>query len=353
LGGALLASPFAISSIQFGEHASRIPTGVDEVGLSRLTVSANTSAPDVLLDFRVARTPSVLFPRDVDDPSFASVDRTESKRAHQARGANTASVYESDARGFRSERLSRHLPLQRKAAEVTRDLATRVASSSREENEAASGQPILEYTTAAMGLVESVVLNADGMSEVTILGQTFSARWDDVSVHMGEYAVAAGHANGELAFLMPLEESYVPGASTVWVAGSVSAVDNAVGSFSIGQTSFDYTALLARNPALAPDVGDVVDMYGVQPAQGGSVLLSIDGSNLLSIDGSNGRSIDGSNGRSIDGSNGRSIDGSDGRSIDGSNGRSIDGSNSRSIDGSNSRSIDGSNSRSIDGSNRR
>jgi hypothetical protein len=212
-----------------------------------------------------------------------------------------------------------------------------------------STQPIFDYTLAAMGLVDSVVMKADGMAAVTILGQTFGAHWDQVSVRVGDYAVAASGADGQLAMLMPLQESYVPGASPVWVAGEVSAVQNDIGVFSVGNAAFNYTALLARNPTLVPDVGDAVDMYGVQPVVGGSILLGITGGDARGITGGDARGITGGDGRGITGGDGRGITGGDARGITGGDGRGITGGDARGITGGDARGITGGDARGITG----
>jgi hypothetical protein len=192
LGGALLASPFAISSLQFGDDATPIPDGVDRVAMSPVTVSANTSAPVVLPDFRTGRDASLMSEALIQKRGVSHPDRRESRRASQTGDAHTGSVYEQDSRGLRGVSPSRNAAHRFDAVSITRSVATRVASRDEKYDAATSSQSILEYTTAAMGPVESVVLNADGTAQLTILGQTFSAPRNDVSVQTGEYAVAAG-----------------------------------------------------------------------------------------------------------------------------------------------------------------
>jgi hypothetical protein len=143
-----------------------------------------------------------------------------------------------------------------------------------------AGAAKAEYTSAAMGPVETLALKPNGTTEITVLGQTYSGNSVDANVSVGDYVIAASQENGELSLLMPIPESYVPGSSTVWVAGTIAAVEGDVGQFSVGTASFDYTALLSQDPSLTPEVGDVIDAYGVQPAVGGSVLLGIHGSGV-------------------------------------------------------------------------
>jgi hypothetical protein len=272
-----------------------------------------------------------------------------------AAGAKNDRVHDRDVRAIDLDRLVKRARLAAardsravEAATVSGDsnVATRVAVEGAEE--AVSDAPVVAYAAAAMGVVESVVLDVDSKA-VTILGQTFVGVSGEALVSVGDYVVAASDDTGQLALLMPIEDSYVPGASTVWVAGTVGAVDNDIGTFSIGNTSFDYTALLVRNPALSPGVGDVVDMFGVQPVIGGRVLLSITGGDVRGITGGDARGITGGDARGITGGDARGITGGDARGITGGDARGITGGDARGITGGDARGITGGDARGITG----
>jgi hypothetical protein len=136
----------------------------------------------------------------------------------------------------------------------------------------------LVYTSAAMGPIESIAQNTNGSSTITILGQSFVSWLEGTPAGVGDYVLAGSHENGELAVLMPIGESYVPGASSVWLVGAVDAVSAPIAQFSVGSISVDYSALLSADPTLAPQSGDMIDVFGLQPAPGGSLVLGIHGS---------------------------------------------------------------------------
>jgi hypothetical protein len=126
-----------------------------------------------------------------------------------------------------------------------------------------------------MGPVETLAVRPDGTAELTVLGQQFIGRLANIDVSVGQYVLAASHEGGELAILMPMDVAYVPGASTVWLTGTVEVVDQDVGQVSVGGVSLDYTAVLSRHPTLSLEVGDVIDVSGIQPAPGGSVIVNL------------------------------------------------------------------------------
>jgi hypothetical protein len=142
-----------------------------------------------------------------------------------------------------------------------------------------------------MGPVEAIQTSSDGnTTEIIVLGQTFIAN-AEVDVVVGDYVLAGSRENGELAVLVALGESYVPGSSAVWVVGTIDGVIAPLAQFSVGGATFDYSPLLSLDPSLALESGDVVDFHGIQPAPGGSVILGIHGSDnrLRGIHGSDNR----------------------------------------------------------------
>jgi hypothetical protein len=128
-----------------------------------------------------------------------------------------------------------------------------------------------------MGPVELVSVDENG-GALVILGQTFSGDATDVSmVSVGDYVLAAGIEVGSLDVLIPIGETYVPGASEVRLSGPITDTDPATASLNVGNTVFDYSEHLVLEPAYSPAVGDVIDIVGIQPIPSGSVLLGISG----------------------------------------------------------------------------
>ena len=75
---------------------------------------------------------------------------------------------------------------------------------------------------------------------------------------------------------------YIPGASTVLTKGVVTATHPAVGTLSIGSALVDYTALLSDRDVSAVAVGDTVEIAGIQPVAGGTIIANIvEGQNVV------------------------------------------------------------------------
>jgi hypothetical protein len=326
----LIASPLAISSIRFANDGPQAGPEVQANlgGTSAGSLHALPTAEAAASTEATAQRPSPPLARD-DTRVATSAASNRRELVKDRRDTNALQISIDSAASRAPESLNYRGKLSAGESAVNARSNTHHTSGFSGNDQDSTEAPLFDYQTAAMGPVEALALNADGTVALTILGQTFAANSDDVSVAIGDYAVFATDESGELAMLMPVQGSYIPGASPVWVAGTVGTVDNALGQFSVGNASFDYTAMLVENPTLTPSVGDAVDMFGVQPVMGGRVLLGISGSDGRGISGSDGRGISGSDGRGISGSDGRGISGSDGRGISGSDGRGISGSDGR------------------------
>ena len=202
---------------------------------------------------------------------------------------------------------------------------------------------------------------------VNILGQEFDIAdlgiaTTDLTMFVGRsaYIEAESAPDGYSATRLEVYDEFaVPGATSVYVQGSLNEVSSDVGRVHIAGLEIDVTNVPSGSSL---ETGTSFAIPGIQPIPGGLILgqelpmmdanlvAALSTSKVASISGSSGRSISGSSGRSISGSSGRSISGSSGRSISGSSGRSISGSSGRSISGSSGRSISGSSGRSISGS---
>jgi hypothetical protein len=125
-----------------------------------------------------------------------------------------------------------------------------------------------------MGPVEEMVVSNNGGLELIVMGQSFVATQDvSEGIGIGDYVVAAGVAAGALDVLIPLGETYVPGASEVRVIGVVSDVQEPLAQLSIGGAVYDYSGRLVTDPAYTPSEGDLIDIAGVQPDFRGIIIL--------------------------------------------------------------------------------
>jgi hypothetical protein len=68
-------------------------------------------------------------------------------------------------------------------------------------------------------------------------------------------------------------ELYTRGTSTVALIGTVSRVDSAVGTITIGDLKVDYTALLASGQG-QPAAGQTVAVIGVQSSPNAALVAS-------------------------------------------------------------------------------
>jgi len=206
------------------------------------------------------------------------------------------------------------------------------------------------FQLAAMGPVETIFTNDDGLVSITVLGQEFLSAQPQVGVSEGEYVFAGSFADSRLDLLVPVGEDYVFGVSDIQLVGEIQSVDASRAEFSIGDLAIDYSNLLADSPGFAPSPGDIVEISGNQFSSKAPILLGIHGSGVRGIHGSGVRGIHGSGVRGIHGSGVRGIHGSGVRGIHGSGVRGIHGSGVRGIHGSGVRGIHGSGVRGIHGS---
>jgi hypothetical protein len=140
---------------------------------------------------------------------------------------------------------------------------------------------LAEYSSVAIGPVESISVDGPN-TKVSILGQTFATTPGVASnVAVGDYVVAVGN-NGALAGIYPTGQSYVVGVSPVALRGVVSSVDATRATMSVGSTSIDYSSILASRPEFQPQVDEVVEVDGMQPALGGSLLAGLSDRALVS-----------------------------------------------------------------------
>ena len=150
-----------------------------------------------------------------------------------------------------------------------------------------------------------------------------------------------------------LKSQYVPGSTSVAIAGTIKSVSSTDGTVRIGDVVVDISSIAPEmSSQLQP--GAFVSIEGIQPVRGGAIVsltgFSIGGSGAQSIGGSGTSSIGGSGASSIGGSGVSSIGGSGVSSIGGSGLSSIGGSGTLSIGGSGTLSIGGSGTKSIGGS---
>jgi len=137
------------------------------------------------------------------------------------------------------------------------------------------------YSSVAVGPVEWTSIDGAG-AKISILGQTFATTPDVASsVAVGDYVVAVGDS-GTLAGVYPTGQTYIAGVSPVTLRGAVSSVDSSRATMLVGATTIDYSSLLVSQPLFQPQVDEVIEIDGTQPALSGSVLAGLSDRALVS-----------------------------------------------------------------------
>jgi hypothetical protein len=126
----------------------------------------------------------------------------------------------------------------------------------------------------------------DGVSRskytLSVLGQRFvilAGRGNDAFMaraRIGQPVALFGEVSSGRYFVdaaMRLDGQYVQGASKVYLQGRISATDTRVGSFTVGSTQLDTSALASRLSADRFGKGTLAVAVGTQPQLGGRVIV--------------------------------------------------------------------------------
>jgi hypothetical protein len=184
-----------------------------------------------------------------------------------------------------------------------------------------------------VGPIESVDA-AHGIA--TILGQrVHTAALDRLAIGDSAAIFGTERADGSIvASVVQTRGLYVPGASSVFLLGTVQAAQPSVGRIVVNGVTVDLTAAMSSGN-LSPAVGSKLALSGTQPVSGGHVLVSgIVGSGISGIVGSGTAGIVGSGTAGIVGSGTKGIVGSGSKGIVGSGAKGIVGSGAKGIVGS-------------------
>jgi hypothetical protein len=134
------------------------------------------------------------------------------------------------------------------------------------------------FETVAVGPIEQIVEGA-GTPGVVVLGSFYAVdQTQQATLDIGTYVLAAAtDAMGLSSIVLPIDEPYVAGASPVWLRNVVASTDSASGTTVVGSATVDYSAQLSSDASFLPVVGTTVEIFGIQPVEGGSVLMGIHG----------------------------------------------------------------------------
>ncbi len=118
---------------------------------------------------------------------------------------------------------------------------------------------------------------------VTVLGETFDAKTDELAVGqiVNVYGVLA--ANGKATdTVVSGTANYGANGDPVFVKGTVTNSDPILGRIEVDGMSIDYTSQLSKPGFTAPSTGDVVEIAASQPAQKGTLVALAIGSDAYS-----------------------------------------------------------------------
>ena len=104
-------------------------------------------------------------------------------------------------------------------------------------------------------------------------------------IQSGDLVAVQGEIGAPAKLISRLKESYVAGATTVYVKGKLTSVDSSVGLAKIGELNVDLTPAMADSKVGNLEVGQVAEVVGMQPSSGGRLLAnSIIGTSKVSPD---------------------------------------------------------------------
>jgi hypothetical protein len=91
-------------------------------------------------------------------------------------------------------------------------------------------------------------------------------------LHAGDVLAITGPVDEPAVSISRIEDSYVPGATRIFVKGKVASVVSTVGRASVGELNVDFTPAMADPRFTKVEVGQVIEATGVQPTVGGLLL---------------------------------------------------------------------------------
>ena len=215
-------------------------------------------------------------------------------------------------------------------------------------------------TAQVAGPVERV--SSDAM-RITVLGQTFlvdpdtrifaAGRVTRVSqrpvVEVGSLVSIESESpmpTGRAASIVVAKSQYVPGATPVFVAGTVKEVSTSLGKLRVGELEIDIST---QSPEVVSAIraGSFVEIYGTQPLPNG--LLVGQDLRVVVSPAVTAESLVDAGTQSIAGTGTQSIAGTGKQSIAGTGTQSIGGTGTQSIAGTGTQSISGTGTQSIAG----
>jgi hypothetical protein len=106
-------------------------------------------------------------------------------------------------------------------------------------------------------------------------------------LHAGDVLAITGAVDEPAVSISRIEDSYVPGATRIFIKGKVASVISSVGRASVGELGVDFTPAMADPKFTKVEVGQVIEATGVQPTVGGLLLAdSVSADSIIGTSGS-------------------------------------------------------------------
>jgi hypothetical protein len=187
---------------------------------------------------------------------------------------------------------------------------------------------------------------------IVVLGQKIQVSAGSSFVAGDLVAVYGRFENARLS-VSRIERSgpYVAGATAVLLTGVVQKLHTSVGRAVVSGVSVDLTSLVSTDGSqVAPALGSIVQIAGIQPVKGGVVLVDgINGGAAEGISGGASKGISGGASKGISGGASQGISGGAAQGISGGAAQGISGGALKGISGGASKGISGGASKGISG----
>ncbi len=90
----------------------------------------------------------------------------------------------------------------------------------------------------------------------------------------GDFVSVNGLMDWPAASIRRLSESYVPGASSIFVRGRVSEMDDTIGVATVGGLKIDVTPAMGSAAYIGVRAGDLIEAIGIRPEMHGSLIAA-------------------------------------------------------------------------------
>ena len=126
-----------------------------------------------------------------------------------------------------------------------------------------------------------------GTDTITVLGQSFHAQTMQLSVGQIVRVYGILQKDGSVTDeVVQGTEAFGANGDPVFIKGVVTNADAAVGHVQVDGLVVDYTSQLANSQFIAPAIGDVITVAGLQPTSQGVLVASATGDFAYSIEAS-------------------------------------------------------------------